>query len=75
MQEAAELLVPAATIATALDGRYISALKDERVAANKFYRDLGVKDSGPLKVLDIHTIDISDLFIKINGNLQYLDFE
>lgn len=34
VQQAAELSVPAPTIATALDGRYISALKEERVAAN-----------------------------------------
>jgi 6-phosphogluconate dehydrogenase len=34
VQEAAERSVPAPTIAAALDGRYLSGLKDERVAAS-----------------------------------------
>jgi len=35
VQEAAEKSVPAATISAALDGRYLSGLKDERVAASR----------------------------------------
>jgi 6-phosphogluconate dehydrogenase len=35
VQEAAEKSVPAATIAAALDGRYLSGLKDERVRASR----------------------------------------
>ena len=43
VQRAAELSVPAPTIAASLDGRYISALKSERVAAASFYEPLGLK--------------------------------
>lgn len=42
VQRAAELSVPAPTIAASLDGRYISALKSERVAAAAFYAPLGI---------------------------------
>lgn len=35
MQQAADLTVAAPTIAASLDGRYMSALKDERVAASE----------------------------------------
>jgi hypothetical protein len=43
VQQAAELTVAAPTIAASLDGRYMSACKDERVAASKFYAELGLK--------------------------------
>lgn len=43
MQQAAELSVAAPTITASLDGRYMSACKDERVAASKFYEKLGLK--------------------------------
>lgn len=37
MQQAAELAVAAPTMASALDARYMSALKSERVAASKSF--------------------------------------
>jgi hypothetical protein len=37
VQQAADLGVPAPTIAASLDGRYISSLRDERIAAADFY--------------------------------------
>lgn len=43
VQQAAELAVAAPTIAASLDGRYMSALKDERVAAAAQYEKLGLK--------------------------------
>jgi 6-phosphogluconate dehydrogenase len=43
VQQAAELSVAAPTITASLDGRYMSACKDERVAAAKFYETLGLK--------------------------------
>jgi len=43
VQQAAELSVAAPTITASLDGRYMSACKDERVAASKFYEKLGLK--------------------------------
>jgi len=44
VQQAAELSVAAPTIATSLDLRYLSGLKDERVAASKIFESLGVSD-------------------------------
>lgn len=41
MQQAAELSVPAPTIEAALDGRFLSGLKDQRVAASKLFASLG----------------------------------
>ena len=41
MQQAAELSVAAPTIEAALDGRFMSGLKDQRVAAAKFFGSLG----------------------------------
>jgi len=38
VQEAAELSVPAATIASALDARYLSGMLDQRIAASKILR-------------------------------------
>lgn len=43
VQQAAELSVAAPTITASLDGRYMSALKDQRVAAAKFYSEQGLK--------------------------------
>lgn len=43
MQQAAELSVAAPTITASLDGRYMSACKEERVEAAKFYEKLGLK--------------------------------
>jgi 6-phosphogluconate dehydrogenase len=43
VQQAAELSVAAPTITSSLDGRYMSALKDQRVAASKVFGDLGLK--------------------------------
>jgi 6-phosphogluconate dehydrogenase len=42
VQQAAELGIAAPTIAASLDGRYLSALKDERVAAAKLYEGFGL---------------------------------
>ncbi|KAI8463233.1 MAG: 6-phosphogluconate dehydrogenase, decarboxylating [Monoraphidium minutum] len=42
VQQAAELGVAAPTIAASLDGRYMSALKDERVSAAKIFSGLGL---------------------------------
>jgi hypothetical protein len=43
VQQAAELSVAAPTITSSLDGRYMSALKDQRVAASKVFGELGLK--------------------------------
>ncbi|GBF98115.1 hypothetical protein Rsub_10862 [Raphidocelis subcapitata] len=43
VQQAAELAVAAPTIAASLDGRYMSALKEERTAASALFAGLGLK--------------------------------
>lgn len=43
VQQAAELSVAAPTITASLDGRYMSAVKEERVAAAAFYEKVGLK--------------------------------
>eukprot|EP01026_Neomeris_dumetosa_P012230 TRINITY_DN1428_c0_g1_i1.p1 TRINITY_DN1428_c0_g1~~TRINITY_DN1428_c0_g1_i1.p1 ORF type:complete len:563 (-),score=103.31 TRINITY_DN1428_c0_g1_i1:305-1993(-) len=48
VQQAADLSVAAPTITASLDGRYMSALKDERVVASKFYGELGLDE--PLQI-------------------------
>ncbi len=51
VQQAAELSVAAPTIEAALDGRFLSGLKDERLQASKFYQSKhGLKEPEPLKV-------------------------
>jgi len=52
VQEAAELSVAAPTIEASLDGRFLSGLKDERVAAAKFYSSLGISPPKPLEGID-----------------------
>ncbi len=42
MQQAAELTIAAPTITASLDGRYMSALKDQRVAAAELFTGLGL---------------------------------
>ena len=42
MQQAAELSVPSPTIEAALDGRFLSGLKEQRVKAAAFYEKYGV---------------------------------
>ena len=42
VQQAAELAVAAPTIEAALDGRFMSGLKEDRVAAAAFYEKYGV---------------------------------
>eukprot|EP00210_Caulerpa_lentillifera_P005750 g5497.t1 len=42
VQQAADLATAAPTITASLDGRYMSALKDQRVKAAEFYKDLGI---------------------------------
>jgi len=46
VQQAAELSIAAPTIASSLDSRCLSGLKDERVAAEKFYSKLGLSPAG-----------------------------
>lgn len=43
VQQAAEMLVAAPTITASLDGRYMSALKDERVKAASTFSNLNVE--------------------------------
>ena len=43
MQQAAELSVAAPTIEAALDGRFLSGLKEERVEAAELFAGLGAK--------------------------------
>lgn len=51
VQQAAELSVAAPTIEAALDGRFLSGLKDERKQAANFYQSKhGLKEPAPLKV-------------------------
>lgn len=52
VQQAAELSVAAPTITASLDGRYMSALKDERVAAAEFFSKLGVNEPGAVAGID-----------------------
>lgn len=53
VQQAAELSVAAPTIEAALDGRFLSGLKDERLQAAKFYQSKhGLKEPEPLKGVD-----------------------
>jgi 6-phosphogluconate dehydrogenase len=47
VQQGAELSVAAPTIASALDGRFLSGLKDERVAAAAFLEARGVPAAAP----------------------------
>lgn len=47
VQQAADLSIAAPTIEASLDSRFLSGLKDERVAASKVYSSLGVSD-GPI---------------------------
>lgn len=51
MQQAAELAVAAPTIEAALDGRFLSGLKEQRVAAAKYYEKLGLPAPKTLEVL------------------------
>jgi len=45
VQQAAELSIAAPTIASSLDSRFLSGLKDERVAASEVFKSAGVGDS------------------------------
>ncbi|CAL5221728.1 g3976 [Coccomyxa viridis] len=47
VQQAAELSVPAPTIEAALDGRFLSGLKDQRVKAAKLFQKLGATEPKP----------------------------
>ena len=51
VQQAAELSVAAPTIEAALDARFLSGAKDERVAASKFFEEKGLKPPTPAKVI------------------------
>lgn len=46
IQQAAELSVAAPTMEAALDARFLSGLKDERLAAEAFYKEQGVAPPG-----------------------------
>ena len=50
VQQAAELSVAAPTIEAALDARFLSGVKEERVAAAKFYEKQGIKAPSPAEV-------------------------
>lgn len=51
VQQAAELSVAAPTMAAALDGRFMSGLKEERVSASKLYHEeLGLPAPSPVEV-------------------------
>ena len=52
VQQAAELSVAAGTIASSLDARFLSGLKDERVKASAFYAELGLGEPKPLGKVD-----------------------
>lgn len=52
MQQAADLAVAAPTITASLDGRYMSALRPERLAAFKVFDKLGVKAPAPVPGID-----------------------
>ncbi|MEW5317845.1 MAG: hypothetical protein WDW38_009109 [Sanguina aurantia] len=52
VQQAAELSVAAPTITASLDGRYLSALKDQRVAASKVFAALNMSTPGPVPGID-----------------------
>jgi 6-phosphogluconate dehydrogenase len=47
IQQAAELSIAAPTMACALDARFLSGLKEERVAAEALYTSVGVPPAGP----------------------------
>ena len=44
MQQAAELSVASPTIEAALDGRFLSGLKDQRMEAAKIFQELGLHE-------------------------------
>ena len=46
IQQAAELAVAAPTMEAALDGRFLSGLKEERVAAEEIFKSVGVQPPG-----------------------------
>merc|ERR1719198_2438753 len=48
IQQAAEMSVAAPTMASALDGRFLSGLKDQRVEAAQFYAARGLGEVAPL---------------------------
>ena len=50
MQQAAELSVAAPTIEAALDARFLSGAKDERVAASDFFQKKGLHPPTAAKV-------------------------
>merc|ERR1712196_704796 len=52
VQQAAELSVAAPTIASSLDSRFLSSLKDERVAAENFYSKLNLAPAGAMGEVD-----------------------
>jgi 6-phosphogluconate dehydrogenase len=72
VQQAAELLVAAPTIAASLDGRYMSALKDQRVAAADHYSKLGleVRLWGGLGLLLSNLVDVQIPQIRASQGLS-----
>eukprot|EP01023_Acetabularia_acetabulum_P012176 TRINITY_DN1568_c0_g1_i10.p1 TRINITY_DN1568_c0_g1~~TRINITY_DN1568_c0_g1_i10.p1 ORF type:complete len:565 (-),score=143.00 TRINITY_DN1568_c0_g1_i10:175-1869(-) len=57
VQQAADLGIAAPTITASLDGRYMSALKSERVAASAFYAKLGLDAPEQLSVDKTQLVD------------------
>ncbi|MCO5610788.1 hypothetical protein L7F22_065029 [Adiantum nelumboides] len=64
VQQAAELSVAAPTIAASLDSRFLSGLKEEREAAAKVFREVGVKD-----ILTTKEVDKQQLVIDVRKAL------
>ena len=50
VQQAAEMSVAAPTIEASLDARFLSGLKEERVAAAEFFHSKGLKAPSPAEV-------------------------
>merc|ERR550514_2596732 len=52
VQQAAELSVAAPTIEASLDSRFLSGIKEERMAAADLYESLGAKQPSKIEALD-----------------------
>merc|ERR1711933_144360 len=52
VQQAAELLIAAGTVAASLDARFLSGLKNERTQASQFYSKLGLAEPKALEAVE-----------------------
>ncbi|CAM6052063.1 unnamed protein product [Sphagnum compactum] len=64
VQQAAELSIAAPTIATSLDMRYLSGLKEERVEAAKVFKEAGITD-----ILTVKNINKKELIDNVRKAL------